>query len=105
MGKVSIRRRRLPAQQAVGLVILMGLMCNQSIKEVCGLMDFSLQSTGSNTWSHVAPSVLTDCRKRLGEAPISYLFKTSSVAWRNRHYPSRSRLGYIPSLLMRDCAL
>lgn len=33
--KASIRRRRLPAQQAVWLVIWMGLQRNMSIKEVC----------------------------------------------------------------------
>lgn len=32
--KASIRRRRLPAQQAVWLVIWMGLQRNMSIKEV-----------------------------------------------------------------------
>ncbi|WP_175609544.1 transposase domain-containing protein, partial [Shewanella sp. UCD-KL21] len=32
--KASIRNRRLPAQQAVWLVLWMGLIRNQSIKEV-----------------------------------------------------------------------
>ncbi|HIF9143177.1 TPA: IS4 family transposase, partial [Photobacterium damselae] len=91
--KVSIRRRRLPAQQAVWLVILMGLMRNQSIKEVCGSMDLALQSTGINSWSRVAPSVLTDCRKRLGEAPMAYLFKTSSVAWMEQALSRQDSLG------------
>ncbi len=40
--KASIRRRRLPAEQAVWLVIWMGLIRNQSIKEVCS-------SNGSGT--------------------------------------------------------
>ncbi|MCT7940796.1 transposase domain-containing protein, partial [Shewanella holmiensis] len=66
--KASIRNRRLPAQQAVWLVLWMGLIRNQSIKEVCSSMDIALQS-GDSTWSRVAPSVLTDCRRRLGEAP------------------------------------
>ena len=59
--KASIRNRRLPAQQAVWLVLWMGLIRNQSIKEVCSSMDIALQS-GDDIWSRVAPSVLTDCR-------------------------------------------
>lgn len=39
--KASIRRRRLPAEQAVWLLIMMGLMRNSSIKEVCGSLDFT----------------------------------------------------------------
>jgi hypothetical protein len=39
--KASIRRRRLLAEQAVWLLIMMGLMRNSSIKEVCGSLDFT----------------------------------------------------------------
>lgn len=91
--KASIRRRRLPADQAVWLVIFMGLMRNMSIKEVCGSLDLALQSSGSNAWSRVAPSVLTDCRKRLGESPLSYLFKTASAAWQTRALSRKHELG------------
>jgi hypothetical protein len=79
--KASIRRRRLPAEQAVWLIIMMGLMRNHSIKEVCGSLDIALQINPDDVYSHVAPSVLTDCRKRLGESPMSYLFSTTCAAW------------------------
>ena len=79
--KASIRLRRLPAEQAVWLIIMMGLMRNHSIKEVCGSLDIALQINPDETYSHVAPSVLTDCRKRLGESPMSYLFSTTCAAW------------------------
>ena len=79
--KASIRRRRLPAQQAVWLVIWMGLQRNKSIKEVCSSLDLALQPEPQNTWSRVAPSVLTDSRRRLDEAPLAALFKTSVAAW------------------------
>jgi hypothetical protein len=81
--KASIRRRRLPAEQAVWLIIMMGLMRNRSIKEVCGSLDIALQTNPDEMYSHVAPSVLTDCRKRLGESPMSYLFSTTCTAWHN----------------------
>ncbi|MBC7006811.1 IS4 family transposase [Photobacterium sp. BZF1] len=79
--KASIRRRRLPAQQAVWLVIWMGLQRNKSIKEVCSSLDLALQPQPENSWSRVAPSVLTDSRRRLDEAPLAALFKTAVSAW------------------------
>ncbi len=79
--KTSIRRRRLPAQQAVWLVIWMGLQRNKSIKEVCSSLDLALQPQPENSWSRVAPSVLTDSRRRLDEAPLAALFKTAVSAW------------------------
>ena len=80
-GKASIRQRRLPAQQAIWLVIWMGLIRNQSIKEVCSAMDLALQPNESSEWSRVAPSVITDCRKRLSDSPMHYLFKTAISSW------------------------
>ncbi|SEL85883.1 Insertion element 4 transposase N-terminal, partial [Colwellia chukchiensis] len=50
-GKASIRNRRLPAQQAIWLVIWMGLIRNKSIKEVCSSMDIALQPSTNNEWS------------------------------------------------------
>lgn len=79
--KASIRRRRLPAQQAVWLVIWMGLQRNKSIKEVCSSLDLALQPKPQDAWSRVAPSVLTDSRRRLDEAPLAALFKTATTAW------------------------
>lgn len=80
--KASIRRRRLPAQQAVWLVIWMGLQRNMSIKEVCSSLDIALQPKPEDSWSRVAPSVLTDSRRRLDESPLAALFHTTVKAWR-----------------------
>lgn len=90
--KASVRNRRLPAQQAVWLVLWMGLIRNKSIKEVCSSMDIALQP-GNKEWSRVAPSVLTDCRRRLGEAPMAYLFKSTISAWRNSALGKPNELG------------
>lgn len=90
--KASIRNRRLSAQQAVWLVLWMGLIRNQSIKEVCSSMDIALQS-GDSIWSRVAPSVLTDWRRRLGEAPMSYLFKSTISAWLEQVLGENNDLG------------
>ena len=83
-GKASIRKRRLPAQQAIWLVIWMGLIRNQSIKEVCSSMDLALQPSKSNEWSRVAPSVITDCRRRLSDSPMHYLFKATVSGWMSK---------------------
>ncbi len=40
--KASIRRRRLPEEQAVWLIIMMGLMRNSSIKELSGSLDIPI---------------------------------------------------------------
>ncbi|WP_211235784.1 transposase domain-containing protein, partial [Psychromonas aquimarina] len=50
--KASIRRRRLPAEQAMWLIIMMGLMRNRSIKEVCGSLDIALQTNPDEMYSH-----------------------------------------------------
>lgn len=92
-GKASIRNRRLPAQQAIWLVIWMGLIRNKSIKEVCSSMDIALQPSTNNEWSRVAPSVLTDCRRRLSDSPMSYLFKTTLEAWKSKALGTQSDIG------------
>jgi hypothetical protein len=91
--KASIRQRRLPAQQAVWLIIMMGLMRNMSIKQVCTTLDLALQSKQENDFLPVAPSVLTDCRKRLGESPLAYLFKTSNTAWLDSALSQQHKIG------------
>ena len=57
--RANIRRRRLPAQQTVWLVVWMGLQRNK----VCSSLDLTLPLEPSDTWSRVAPSVLTDSRR------------------------------------------
>jgi hypothetical protein len=68
-------------------------MRNCSIKEVCGSLDIALQTNPSELYSHVAPIVLTDCRKRLGESPMSYLFITTCAAWHKYILPEKYTIG------------
>jgi len=55
--KASIRRRRLPAEQAVWLVLMMGLLRDLSIKDVCHHLDIVLQP--EEGYQSLAPSVLS----------------------------------------------
>lgn len=77
--KASIRRRRLPAEQAVWLILMMGLLRDLSIKDVCHHLDIVIQP--DNGYQSLAPSVLTAARQRLGEAPLRYLFHACNEAW------------------------
>lgn len=61
----------LPAEQAVWLVLMMGLLRDLSIKDVCHHLDIFLQP--DEGYQHLAPSVLTAARQRLGEIFVSCL--------------------------------
>ncbi len=64
-GKASIRRRKLPAEQAVWRVLGMGLFADRSIEDVVD--DLSLVVPGTRT---LASSAVPQARYRLGAEPI-----------------------------------
>jgi hypothetical protein len=76
-GTATIRRRRLPADQVVWLVIGIGLFRDRSIEEVVDALDIALPSpTGV-----VAKSAIPPARLRVGDAPLRWLFERTSQAW------------------------
>jgi len=77
-GTATIRRRRLPAEQVLWLVIGMALMRNESMERVVSWLDLALP-TGARTG--VAKSALTQARQRLGEDPVAYLFVVTAAMW------------------------
>lgn len=81
-GKASVRRRKLPAEQAVWLVIALAMYRHQSIPEVVAHLDLALPDEIN---PGIAKSALTQARQRLGEEPLAQLFALSSVAWDERH--------------------
>ena len=68
-GTASIRRRKLPAEQVVWLVLGMCLMMDRSIVDVCEQLSLTLPKVKS-----LAPSAVPGARYRLGAAPLSWLF-------------------------------
>ncbi len=70
-GTASLRRRRLPAEQVIWLVLGMGLFRNRPITEVVAKLDLALPKAGSTT---VVPSAIPQARERLGEEPMEWLF-------------------------------
>lgn len=81
-GTASIRRRRLPSEQAVWLVLGMGLMRDQPLTEVALQLNLALPDrNGTRT---VASSALAQARARLGPEPMEWLFQRSAGEWAHR---------------------
>lgn len=80
-GTASIRRRRLPAEQVVWLVIALALYRHQSMPEVLATLDLALPSTSDHA---VSKSAVTQARQRLGAAPLAQLFDRTARAWCNQ---------------------
>ena len=77
-GTASIRRRRLPAEQIVWLVIALALYRHQSMPKVLAVLDLALPS---GTGQPVSKSAVTQARQRLGAAPLEWLFAQTARAW------------------------
>lgn len=75
----TLRRRRLPAEQVIWLVIGMALMRKRSISEVASKLDIALPASGAGVTA--APSALVQARKRVGAEPIEYLFRRTARVW------------------------
>lgn len=81
-GTATIRRRRLPAERTVWLLLGMAVMRDLPIATVAKQLDIALPGLdGSRT---VAPSALVQARARLGADPMEWLFLRTSTAWAHR---------------------
>ena len=76
-GTATIRRRRLPAEQVVWLVIGMALLRNRSIHDVVSKLDLVLPGKSPT----VVPSAVADARARLGKEPMEWLFTRCADEW------------------------
>ena len=77
-GTATIRRRRLPAEQVVWLVIGMCLFRDLSMREVVAALDLALPGPRG---VRVAPSSIVQARDRLGDEPLRWLFERTASAW------------------------
>jgi hypothetical protein len=78
-GTATVRRRRLPADRVVWLVLGMAVMRDMAIPDVARQLELALPGRdGSGT---VAPSALAQARGRLGSAPMEWLFARTGSAW------------------------
>lgn len=78
-GTATLRRRRLPAERTVWLMLGMAVLRDLPITEVARQLEVALPGRdGSLT---VASSALTQARTRLGAEPMEWLFLRSAEAW------------------------
>jgi hypothetical protein len=77
-GVASIRRRRLPAEQVVWLVIMLAMYRHWSISEVLDSLDLALPNEAA---PFVSKSAVAQARQRIGEAPLAWLFEQTARAW------------------------
>jgi hypothetical protein len=75
-GVATLRRRRLPTEQVIWLVIGMALMRNRPIEDVVDKLDLALPGPGP-----VAKSSIAEARSRVGGEPMEWLFFRSADAW------------------------
>ena len=79
-GTATIRRRRLPADQVIWVVLGMGMFRDRPIEDVVSKLDLALPSTGAT----VARSSVSQARDRVGSEPVRWLFERSASVWATR---------------------
>jgi hypothetical protein len=77
-GTATLRRRRLPAEQVIWLVLGMALYRNRPIDEIVAKLDLALSGRRGPT---PAPSAVAQARGRLGEEPMRWLFERCAEEW------------------------
>ncbi|MFP4551926.1 MAG: IS4 family transposase [Spirochaetales bacterium] len=75
-GTASLRRRKLPAEHAVWLVLGMALFTDRSIRDVVDHLGLVIGHLPS-----LAPSNVSKARYRLGSEPIRWLFNRVAQKW------------------------
>lgn len=77
-GTATIRRRRLPAEQVVWLVLGMGIYRNKPITEIVAELDLALPGRRG---PRAASSSVAQARERLGSEPLRWLFERCAETW------------------------
>jgi len=77
-GTATLRRRRLPAEQVVWLVIGMAMMRDRPIAEVAAKLDLVLPNRDDTP---IAGSAIVEARKRVGDEPLRWLFDRCARQW------------------------
>jgi hypothetical protein len=85
-GTATIRKRRLPAEQVVWLVLGMGIYRNKPITEIVAELNLALPGRRG---PRAASSSVSQARERLGDEPIRWLFERCAETW--AHASARRR--------------
>ncbi|HEU0200623.1 MAG TPA: IS4 family transposase [Burkholderiaceae bacterium] len=76
----TIRRRKLPAEYVIWLVIGMALLRDRSIAEVVRHLGL-VMPTARGERPQVTGAAIVQARDRLGPEPLAWLFRTTAQAW------------------------
>ncbi|UJO10576.1 IS4 family transposase [Xanthomonas arboricola pv. pruni] len=82
--KASIRRRRLPSDQVLWLVLGMALFRDEPVHEVARRLNICAQGLASEDL--LARSGVSQARARLGADPVHHLFATTGAQWGCERY-------------------
>lgn len=84
--KATIRRRRLPADMVLWLVVGMALFRSEPITEVARRLNICAEGLANEVL--LAKSTLSHARQRLGKQPVEWLFQQCANIWGyERCYP------------------
>jgi hypothetical protein len=76
-GTATVRRRRLPAEEVVWVVLGMALFRDRPIEDVVSKLELALPGGGGT----VARSSISQARARLGSEPMKWLFERTASTW------------------------
>jgi hypothetical protein len=79
-GTATVRRRLLPAEQVIWMVLGMGMFRDRPIEDVVSKLDLALPSAGAS----IARRSVSQARDRVGSEPIRWLFERSASVWSAR---------------------
>jgi len=87
-GTATLRRRRLPSEQVIWVVLGMGLFRRRPLEDIVSKLDLALPGAGT-----IAPSSVSQARARLGSEPVKWLFERSGSRWASRSADANSWRG------------
>lgn len=90
-GVASIRRRRLPAEQVVWLIIGMALYRREPIEKIVQLLDLAIPDERNTL---LAKSAILQARQRLKDTALEYLFTVTAAEWSARSADADRWRGY-----------
>lgn len=76
-GVATVRRRRLPVEEVVWVVLGMALFRDRPIEDVVSKLDLAMPGGGGT----VARSTVSQARARLGSEPMKWLFEKGASTW------------------------
>lgn len=83
-GAATLRRRKLPAESVVWLVVGMALLRDHSIADVVRRLEL-VEPNADGSKGGVADAALPKARRRVGETPLRELFAISAKHWAHDH--------------------